>query len=114
MLRSVRWLILLVAFALLLPLGMAAQQNATVQGTVVDESQAAIPGATVTVTETSTGVQTVAVAETDGRYRFDNVKPGSYKLRIELSGFATTEMSGVELLVGANVTVPKVTMKVAT
>ena len=114
MLRSVRWLITLVAFALLLPLGLAAQQNATVQGTVVDESQAAIPGVTVTVTEISTGVQTVAVAEADGRYRFDNVKPGVYKLRIELSGFATTELTGIELLVGQSVTVPKVTMKVAT
>jgi len=114
MFRSGRWLITLVAFALLLPLGLAAQQNATVQGTVVDESQAAIPGATVTVTESSTGVQTVAVAEADGRYRFDNVKPGLYTLRVELSGFATTELTGIELLVGQNVTVPKVTMKVAT
>src|SRR5476649_960274 len=112
MFRSARLSILLVAFALLLPLGLAAQQNATVQGTVVDESQAAIPGATVTVTEVSTGVQTVAVAEADGRYRFDNVKPGLYKLRIELSGFASTELTGIELLVGQNVTVQKVTMKV--
>src|SRR5471030_1622800 len=99
MFRSARLSIMLVAFALLLSRGIAAQQNATVQGTVVDESQAAIPGATVTVTEISTGIQTVAVAEADGRYRFDNVKPGLYKLRIEPSGFATTEMSSVELLV---------------
>ena len=55
---------------------LAAQQNATVQGTVVDESQAVLPGATVTATEISTGVQSVAVAEADGRYRFDNLAPG--------------------------------------
>src|SRR5205085_5372231 len=35
------------------------------------------------------------------------------KFRIELSGFATTEITGVELLVGQNATVPSVTMKVA-
>jgi len=110
MLRHIGWLI---AFALLLPLSVAAQQNATVQGTVVDESQSVLPGATVTTIEINTGVQSVAVAEADGRYRFDNVAPGRYKIRLELSGFATTEITDIELLVGQNVTVPRVIMKVA-
>jgi hypothetical protein len=90
-----------------------AQQNATVQGTVVDESLAVLPGATVTATENSTGVQSVAVAEADGHYRFDNLAPGTYKLRLELSGFATTEIPNLELLVGQNATVPRVSMKIA-
>ena len=110
MLRSIGWLI---AFALLLPHSVAAQQNATVQGTVVDESQSVMPGATVTAIEINTGVQSVAVVEADGRYRFDNVAPGRYKIRLELSGFATTELTDIELLVGQNVTVPRVVMKVA-
>ncbi len=109
-----RYLGSLIAAALLLSPSLAAQQNATVQGTVVDESQSVLPGATVTATEISTGVQTVVVSEADGRYRFDNVAPGRYKLRLELSGFATTEIPDIELLVGQNVTVPRVTMKVAT
>ena len=97
-----RHLRLLIAFALLLCAAtLSAQQNATVQGIVVDESQAVLPGATVTATEISTGVQSVAVAEADGRYRFDNVAPGKYKIRFELSGFATVEITDIELLVGA-------------
>ena len=67
----------------------------------------------MTTTEISTGVQSVAVAEADGRYRFDNLPPGRYKIRLELSGFATTEITNIELLVGQNATVPRVTMKVA-
>jgi hypothetical protein len=103
----------LIAICLLLSAVHAgAQQNATVQGTVVDESQAVMPGTTVTATEVSTGTQKVAVAEGDGRYRFDNVAPGKYKLRFELQGFGAVELTDIELLVGANVTVPKVTLKV--
>ncbi len=108
--RHIGWLI---AFVLLLPSTLFAQQNATVQGIVVDESQSVLPGATVTATEITTGVQSVAVAEADGRYRFDNVPPGRYKIRLELAGFATMELTDIELLVGQNVTVPRMTMKLA-
>ncbi len=103
----------LIALALLLPPTLAAQQNATVQGIVVDESQGVLPGATVTATEINTGLQSVAVTTQEGRYRLDSLPPGRYKLRIELSGFASAELADIELLVGANATVPRVAMKVA-
>jgi hypothetical protein len=104
----------LIVFALLLSPGLAAQQNATVQGTIADESLGALPGATVTATEISNGVQTVAVTMADGRYELENLPPGRYKLRIALAGFATTEITETELLVGQHATVPRVVMKVAT
>src|SRR5215813_12114493 len=87
--RCSRWLI---ALAFLMLPALAAAQNATVQGTVVDESKASMPGATITVTELASGRQSVAVTEVDGRYRFDNLAPGTYKLRVELPGFATVEI----------------------
>ena len=108
--RYIRWLI---ACAFLLPPNLAAQQNATVLGIVVDESQAVLPGTSITATEISTGVQSLAIAEADGRFRFSNMAPGRYKLRIELAGFATTEINDIELLVGQSVTVPRVALKVA-
>jgi hypothetical protein len=108
-----RYLGWLIAFALLLPPKLAAQQNATVQGTVIDESRGVMPGATVTATGLGTGHQSVAVTTADGRYRFDNLPAGLYKLRIELSGFATMEIGDLELLVGQNATVPPTAMKVA-
>ncbi len=112
MFRRLRWLI---AIGLLLAAPHAgAQQNASVQGTVVDESQAVMPGTTITATEVSTGAQQTVVAEGDGRYRFDSVAPGKYKFRFELQGFGAVELTDVELLVGQNVTIPKVTMRVAT
>jgi hypothetical protein len=111
MLRSIGWSIVC---ALLVPAGIAAQQNATLQGSVVDEQRGAIPGLTVTATDISTGRQALAITGLDGRYRFDNLAAGDYKLKVELSGFATVETAGIELLVGRNVTVPPITMTLAT
>ena len=103
----------LLALALLFATPLVAQQNATVQGTVLDESRGVLPGVTVTATEINTGRQSIVVTLEDGRYRLENLPPGRYKLRIELPGFATTEIPDLELLVGANATVPPITMKVA-
>jgi hypothetical protein len=108
-----RFLGCLLAFAFLISSSLTAQQNATVQGSVVDESQGVMPGATITATEVSTGRQTLAVTAEDGRYRLDNLAPGSYRLRVELPAFATVDIAGIELLVGANATVAPVIMKLA-
>jgi len=108
-----RFLGCLMACALLLDSSLAAQQNATVQGSVVDESRGVMPGATVTATETSTGRQTLAVTAEDGRFRLDSLAPGSYRLRVELPAFATVDIGGIDLLVGTNATVPPVVMKLA-
>jgi hypothetical protein len=91
----------------------AAQQNASLQGTVVDESKGAMPGASVAATEITTGRQAVDVSGVDGRFRFENLPAGTYRVRIELSGFASTELPSIELLVGRNVTVPPITMTLA-
>ncbi|MEQ1756950.1 MAG: TonB-dependent receptor [Vicinamibacterales bacterium] len=105
---------LLFVLALLLPASVFAQQNATVQGTVTDESKGVMPGVTVTMTEASTGRQSLVVTEADGRYRFENLTPGVYKLRLELGGFAAVEVPSIELLVGQNATVPPMALKLAT
>ncbi len=99
--------------AVFLSAPLAAQQNATIQGTVVDDQKGLMPGVTVTAVEITTGRQTVEVTSVEGRYQFQNLPPGAYTLRIELPGFATAELTGIELLVGANATVPPVTMRLA-
>ena len=57
----------LLALALLMSSNPVAQQNATVQGAVVDEQRGALPGATVTATDVSTGRQSVVVTTEEGR-----------------------------------------------
>ena len=92
--RFLGWL----SLSALLSASLTAQQNATVQGVVVDESKGVMPGVVVTASEISTGRQSVVVTEADGRYRLDNLPPGKYRLRIELSGFATAEINDIDTL----------------
>ena len=72
-----RHLARLITLALLLSTRLVAQQNATVQGTVLDESRSVLPGVTVTATEINTGYQAIAVTLEDGRYRLENLPPGA-------------------------------------
>ena len=53
-------------------------------GNVTDESGAAVPGATVTVTHKETGASRETVAYTTGAYRFANLQSGnSYGIRLK-------------------------------
>jgi hypothetical protein len=62
----------------------------SIGGTVTDSSGAAIPGATVTVKNLGTGVQTVAHADSSGLYNFQFLPVGSYSITGEAKGFAQT------------------------
>lgn len=92
--------------------GALYAQQATVVGTVVDESKAVLPGVTVTATDLATGRPFVAVTEARGEFRLPGMEAGKYKIQAQLAGFATTTVAELELLVGQNATVNFV-MKVA-
>lgn len=86
---------------ILLPLAAAAQQGtAILEGTVVDESRAALPGVTVTVRNEATGVMRSAVTDETGRYRLPALQPGVYSIKVELPGFRAEERSGITITVG--------------
>ena len=91
----------------------AFAQDASIVGTVADESKAVLPGVTVTATSLETGGQSIAVTDERGEYRLPKLPPGKYKLQAELRGLrARSSFRRVELLVGQNATVP-FTLKVA-
>jgi hypothetical protein len=68
---------------------VAQQLEARIVGKVVDESNAALPGTTVTVTAAETGQARSIVTEDDGTFAVTNLKPGRYDVVIELPSFAT-------------------------
>jgi hypothetical protein len=51
---------------------------------VTDPSKAVVPGATVTLLNIKTGVQTVKITNQTGLYRFDNADSGSHTLTTEM------------------------------
>ena len=94
---------LLWAFAifLLLPVPGYAQE-ATVTGTVVDQTGGVLPGVTVTALHEATGNTFVAVTDERGIYRLP-VRVGTYRMQMELPGFANVA-ERFEALVGQTLT----------
>jgi hypothetical protein len=86
------------ALALGIP-GVAHAQRFTgeLNGTVVDESGAVLPGANVTLTNEASGDQRRTVTNADGFFAFAAVPAGSYSVGIEMQGFRKTEIKGVGL-----------------
>ena len=77
----------------------AAQTSATLAGRIIDSSGGVLPGVTVTVRQTATGLQRGTVSDTQGRYTVAALPPGSYEIRAELSGFRPLQRSGVTLTI---------------
>ena len=77
--------------------------NGQIGGIVNDASKALIPGATITLTNTGTGVVTTQVSNESGAYSFANVPPGTYKATATLPGFKTAVFNDVGVGTAAQV-----------
>src|SRR5262245_48058184 len=82
-----------------------AQGTAQLSGTVRDESGAVLPGVSVTVTQTNTGLVRTAVTEANGGYLLTNLPTGPYRLEAALQGFKSYVQTGIVLQVGGTPTV---------
>jgi hypothetical protein len=71
-----------------------------VSGSVLDSSGAALPGATITLTNENTNQEQTAVAGDNGAYVFPQVPVGSYKVEFSLQGFKTATYNSVTVNVG--------------
>jgi hypothetical protein len=79
--------------------------TAELNGRVTDTSGAVLPGATVTVTQTATGVERTVVTDETGSYVISNLPTGPYRLEVSLQGFRSYVQTGLVLQVGATPTV---------
>ena len=72
-----------------------AQALQGVTGTVTDSSGAVVSGATVTVTNTATGVSKTSVSNSAGTYNVTDLIPGSYTIKVDMAGFQSSVHTGV-------------------
>src|SRR5712691_708386 len=95
------WFALGILAVLLCAPFMSAQTAGTgaLTGTVTDSSNSAIPGATVTATNTGNGLRRVTTTGESGSYRFSLLQPGTYRVKFEAPGFAVTEVPSVQIAV---------------
>ena len=88
-----------------------SQNTAQIQGTVLDASGSAVPGAQVKATNTDTSLVRTVESGTAGDYVFANLPVGPYRIEVSKQGFSTYVQTGIVLQVSTNPTVD-VTLKV--
>lgn len=72
--------------------------NGTIVGTVTDQTGAAVPGAAVTATLTSTGAAHQSVSNGSGNYTFPDMQPGTYTISVDAKGFKTSRQENIDLV----------------
>src|SRR5262245_39649788 len=85
-----------------------AQQDGNISGTVVDEKNAVIVGAQVTVTNDKTGLKRTATSKSNGSFSIQVLPVGIYTVKIEATGFKTVEHKNVDLHVAEDKVLPTV------
>ncbi len=91
---------LAVATFFLILAAQALAQEATIVGTVTDPSGAAVPNASITITNNDTGIVRTMPTSGDGQYVAPDLHIGHYSLRATAPGFKVSEQKGIVLAVG--------------
>src|ERR1700677_2028907 len=85
--------------------GAAQTTNASLYGSVLDSSGAAVPKAAVTARNVKTGASLSTVSHDAGLYIFPSLLPGDYTVSAEVSGFRKALEDHVQLDVGSRISV---------
>jgi hypothetical protein len=75
------------------------QPTAQLTGLITDVTNAAIPGASIDVTNVNTGITRSTTSNNSGNYVFPVLDPGSYTIVVKKTGFDEVTRSGIELSV---------------
>ena len=81
------------------------ETTSAIVGQVSDASGATVPGANVTVTNKETGARRNARTDSEGRFNFPQLKPGTYSIKVELDGFEPELNENVAAALGQKQTV---------
>ena len=113
--HALKKLFVVVLFCALFSAGLQAfgqlAGTASIQGSVVDATGAAIPGAEIRVVNSATHVEKDSKTGSNGLYSFPNLPIGTYTLGVSEKGFETYSQSNIILEVGSSIAV-NITMAV--
>src|SRR5947208_6622572 len=103
--KSFGVLIASAAFAFLSTVTCLGQATlGVIAGSVTDNSDAVVLGATVTVQRTEGGEPKVVKTGASGDYRIESLTPGTYTVKVAAGGFSTAELANI--VVSASTTTP--------
>ena len=99
--------LLLTTTCFVIPVSTKAQGETTsaILGQVNDPTDAAVPGATVTITNQEIGLKRIAKTDDTGHFNFPQLKPGTYSVKVEAEGFAPQQNDNVLAGLGQKQTV---------
>jgi hypothetical protein len=97
----------MVSACVFFPSALRAQGETTsaIVGQVTDATNAAIPGATVTIVNAETGLERRARTDNEGRFNFPQLTPGAYSVKVETAGFEAQQSDHVVAGLGQKQTV---------
>src|SRR5512144_324459 len=100
--RSLILACLLVASTVVCPPVLLPQGTdlGSVRGMVTDASGAAVPKATVVITDMETETRLITASNEAGEYEANSLKPGNYKITVSAPGFSSVEITGLTLRAG--------------
>src|SRR5215510_2608007 len=71
-----------------------------INGTVMDPSNAVVPGAQVKATNSATGLEYSTVTSSDGQFAFQDLPLGDYKISVSATGFPQVTVAKVDVTAG--------------
>src|ERR1700743_825330 len=93
-----------IALVLFLAVGqLRAQSTGIIRGTATDSTGAAVPDASVTVTNTETGQVRNATTTGSGVFDFPDLPIGNYTIMVSKAGFQSQKREGAQLLTGQTI-----------
>jgi len=95
--RSVLGLLVAACVCLHPSASLAQAVTGTILGQITDSTGAVMPGATVTLTHTGTGLTRAVVTDSAGEYTVPSLPTGRYTVKAELTGFKTVTVADVDL-----------------
>jgi len=103
--RTLLVLLAVVSLSASIPaIALAQSPTGAIDGVIVDQSGAVMPGVTVTVTQPATGFERTVVSDENGVFRVLLLPVGGYTLNAELAGFLPQKQADVRVNVGQTVT----------
>ncbi|HMS39167.1 MAG TPA: carboxypeptidase-like regulatory domain-containing protein, partial [Pyrinomonadaceae bacterium] len=75
----------------------------TISGKVSDTNNAPIVGATVAAKLVATGAERTAITDSEGRFKFIELAPGTYTIKVSMTGFGAQEQTDLVTVSGQNV-----------
>ncbi len=97
---------------ILLPAARAQIMTGSIGGTAVDQSGAAVPGVSVALTQTSTGLVRHSQTDAAGNFLFGGLDGGQYDLTAAKAGFKTAERTSIILSTGDRISIGRLVLNV--